>query len=478
MVPTPSLLCWSAALFAAGCAGAVDVDGTLTPTAVSAGSTYTLVRDGSGKCLDVNGAGTADGTNIQQWTCNGTGAQSFRVDSLGSGQVRLVNPSSGKCVDLDGAGTSNGTNVQLWTCNGTVAQSWVLQDQGGGFTRLMNPHSGKCLDVNGAGSADGTNVQLWTCNTSTAQRWSFTGGGGGGGGTGGGGTTEFAPYFYTWGWGSSSYAFSSLTDMRQKGGPSAVTLAFVLSNGGCAVTTDIQGHLSDVKSFEAGGGHVKASFGGADGTYLENACGSASALASAITSFVDQTGITDLDFDIEQGSKSSNGTINAMRASALATVQASRGIKVSFTLPVNPDGLDSLGLAIVKSAVAAGVHISHVNVMTMDYGSGTDVGAAALSSVDATAQELQSVVAGLSAAAAYQMVGATPMIGHNDDSENFTLDDATMLANHARDKKLGLLSFWAIQRDEKCPGGVDLDRCSGDNASTFQYSKIFAAVSN
>ncbi|MCU1279302.1 MAG: Chitinase [bacterium] len=425
-----SIVCFAAALAVGGCAGSVG-DGSTddsTPSAVTAGGP--LVRAGSGKCLDVNAAGTADGTNIQQWTCNGTGAQ-----------------------------------------------SWVVEDQGGGYAQLRNPHSNECVDVSGASNSDGANVQLWTCNGTAAQKWKVAGGGGGGGGGGGNSSTELAPYFYTWGWGSGSYAFSSLASMKSQGGPSAVTIAFVLSGGGCKVSSDIQANLADVNAYEAAGGHVKASFGGADGTYLENACSSAGALAGAIASFVDQTGITDLDFDIEQGSTSSNSTINAMRAGALQSVQASRGIKVSFTLPVNPNGLDSLGLDIVKAAVAAGVRISHVNVMTMDYGSGTDVGSSALSSVDATATQLQSIIGGLGSAAAYQMVGATPMIGHNDDSEVFSLDDASTLAAYARQKRLGLLSYWAIQRDEKCPSGVDLDRCSGVNTSTFQFSKIFAAVS-
>jgi hypothetical protein len=289
--------------------------------------------------------------------------------------------------------------------------------------------------------------------------------------------TEYAPYFYTWGWGDSSYAFSSLMQMKQQGGPSAVTIAFVLSGGGCTVSTDIQNNLADVKAFVAAGGHVKASFGGADGNYLENACADAASLAAALSGFVDATGITDLDFDIEQGSTSSNATVNARRATALASVQAQKQIRVAFTLPVNPDGLDSLGLDVVKTALAAGVKISFVNVMTMDYGNGTNLGTTPLASVDATAKQLQAAIAGLSSDAAYRMVGATAMIGHNDDSEVFSLDDASTLAAYAKQKHLGLLSYWAIQRDEKCPGGVDLDRCSGVNASTFQFSKIFAAVS-
>ena len=81
-------------------------------SAISPG-TYTLVRAGSGKCLDVNAAGSADGTNIQQYGCNGTGAQSFRVESFG-GAYRVVNTPTGKCVDVNAAGSADGTNIQLW----------------------------------------------------------------------------------------------------------------------------------------------------------------------------------------------------------------------------------------------------------------------------------------------------------------------------------------------------------------------------
>jgi hypothetical protein len=441
---------------------------------VATGATYTLIRAGSGKCLDVNGAATADGTKIQQWTCNGSVAQQFRVDALSGGNVRLVNPNSGKCVDISGAGTSNGTNVQLWTCNGTAAQSFVIQDEGGGYSRLENPHSGKCVDVLGGASTDGTGVVLWTCDTHSAQKWQLTPVSSTGGG--GGNPTELAPYFYTWGWGSSDYAFSSLVDMKSQGGPAEVTIGFVLAGNGCAASTDIQDNLSDVQAFQAAGGHVKASFGGQLGTYLEYNCSSASALAQAIGNFVDATGITDLDFDIEQGTQSSNSKINTMRASALKMVQASRGIKVAFTLSVDPNGLDAPSLAVLQAALSAGVQISYVNVMTMDYGDGTDLATVPIQSVDGTVAQLQSLIPGLSSAAAYRMMGATAMIGQNDDDEVFSPTNAITLVNYAKEKQLGLLAFWAIQRDEKCRGGYNVDSCSGSNSSTFQFSNIFAGV--
>jgi predicted chitinase len=140
------------------------------------GARYTFrPQSATGSCLDVAAAGTADGTNIQQWTCNGSGAQSFRTDDVGGGLFRIVNTSSNKCVDVAAAGRNDGTNVQLWTCNGTGAQSFRMEDLGGGRHRIVNPNSGKCLDVAGSRTADGTNVQIWTCNGSNAQLWNASG---------------------------------------------------------------------------------------------------------------------------------------------------------------------------------------------------------------------------------------------------------------------------------------------------------------
>ncbi|SDT04936.1 ThuA domain-containing protein [Actinoplanes derwentensis] len=116
----------------------------------------------AGKCLDVSGAGTADGTKIQLWTCNGTGAQNWQV----SGQV-WRNPASNKCLDAAGGATVNGTKAQLWTCNGSGAQNWVAQ---AGRT-VRNPQSGRCLDVSEARPADGQQIHLWDCLGAANQLW-------------------------------------------------------------------------------------------------------------------------------------------------------------------------------------------------------------------------------------------------------------------------------------------------------------------
>jgi type 1 glutamine amidotransferase len=129
-----------------------------TPPATGVGPVTGL----AGKCLDVRGAVSADGTQVQLYTCNGTGAQSWtRTGST----LRAL----GRCLDVSGGGTADGTKVQLWTCNGSGAQNWTPATDG----TLRNPQSAKCLTVAGSGSADSTVVQLGTCGSGANQKWAL-----------------------------------------------------------------------------------------------------------------------------------------------------------------------------------------------------------------------------------------------------------------------------------------------------------------
>ena len=120
------------------------------------------VRGDAGKCIDDAGAATNNGTAIQLFDCNGTGAQIWTWNS-GDGTLRAL----GKCMDVTAGGTANGTQIQLFDCNGTGSQEWRWRNQ----NRLLNPQSGRCLDVTGGSTADGTRLQLWDCNSTAAQNW-------------------------------------------------------------------------------------------------------------------------------------------------------------------------------------------------------------------------------------------------------------------------------------------------------------------
>lgn len=114
----------------------------------------------TGKCLDVSGAGTTDGTAVQTWSCGGGANQYWSAYT--DGTLRSL----GKCLDAAGWGTANGTKVQLWACHGGANQVW--QPYNGGY---RNPASGRCLDVPGSSTADGTQLQLWDCHSGPNQKW-------------------------------------------------------------------------------------------------------------------------------------------------------------------------------------------------------------------------------------------------------------------------------------------------------------------
>ncbi|WP_199510869.1 ThuA domain-containing protein [Nucisporomicrobium flavum] len=120
------------------------------------------ITSAAGKCVDVSGASSADGTKIQLWRCTGGTNQQWTV---AGNTLRSL----GKCMGVAGGGTANGALVQLSSCTGSGGQSWTAGANGS----LVNPQSGKCLDANGASTADGTQLIIWSCHGGTNQRWAL-----------------------------------------------------------------------------------------------------------------------------------------------------------------------------------------------------------------------------------------------------------------------------------------------------------------
>src|SRR5689334_2437395 len=77
-----------------------------------------------------------------------TAAPLLAASSIGDFQIELES-TPGKCLDVARAGSANGTAVQIYSCNGTVAQRWTYD---GTFLRAG---TGKCLDVIDGNTADG-----------------------------------------------------------------------------------------------------------------------------------------------------------------------------------------------------------------------------------------------------------------------------------------------------------------------------------
>ena len=130
----------------------------ITPVGGS-GTATTLVNAATGRCLDVPGGNTTDGTQLIVWDCRGDGNQLF---TAAGGTLQAL----GKCLDASG-GTTPGTRVVLWTCNGGAGQQWTHNADG----TVTGKQSGLCLDLAGDGTGNGTPVDLWTCQGAADQKW-------------------------------------------------------------------------------------------------------------------------------------------------------------------------------------------------------------------------------------------------------------------------------------------------------------------
>ncbi|MGW4221998.1 ricin-type beta-trefoil lectin domain protein [Streptomyces bauhiniae] len=118
----------------------------------------------AGKCLDVAGGSSANGTAVQLYDCNGSTAQQWTVAADGS--VKAL----GKCLDVVSASTANGAKVQLYDCNGTGAQRWSYNAATGD---VVNTAADKCLDVTDNSSANGARAQIWSCTGAANQKWTL-----------------------------------------------------------------------------------------------------------------------------------------------------------------------------------------------------------------------------------------------------------------------------------------------------------------
>ncbi|MFD7660969.1 RICIN domain-containing protein [Actinosynnema sp. NPDC059797] len=118
----------------------------------------------SGRCLDVAGAATANGTRLQLWDCHGQPNQRWVLDA----NRRLVVYGT-KCLDAYGRGTTNGTQVVIWDCHGDTNQQWQVNADG----TIRNALSNLCLDAYNLGTANGTELVLWSCTGQPNQRWAL-----------------------------------------------------------------------------------------------------------------------------------------------------------------------------------------------------------------------------------------------------------------------------------------------------------------
>ena len=107
----------------------------------------------TGKCIDVSGSGTGNGTRMDLRSCDNGSNQRFVYTAEGQLRPRHHNPS---CTDISGGSAGNLDYVHLWDCDGGASEKWAVDTAG----RFRSMHNGQqyCLSVQSGGSSDGTRL--------------------------------------------------------------------------------------------------------------------------------------------------------------------------------------------------------------------------------------------------------------------------------------------------------------------------------
>jgi hypothetical protein len=304
----------------------------------------------------------------------------------------------------------------------------------------------------------------------------------------------YAPYFEAY-----DTTDGGLAQLSAESGAKYVSLAFLETANAGSCTADWNGDTTtpisataagsfgaDIAQIQARGGTVIPSFGGysADttSTDIADSCTSVSAIASVYESLVTTYHVTRIDLDVEANSLTDTAGIER-RNEAVAQTEAwaaanHKVVQFDYTIPVNPTGLTASGLAVLQNAAAEGAKITEVNIMTFDYYIGTtqDMLADAESAAVATHGQLESIYPNQSPLALWHSIGITVMPGIDDfgAAETFTTADAPALLGWAALHDLGLISIWALQRDNGgCVGTKGAGSCSGVAQPTWYFSHVF-----
>ncbi|MDK2126155.1 ricin-type beta-trefoil lectin domain protein [Parachitinimonas caeni] len=152
---------------------AVTAPGYLTVTASATTSqaatpVYRRLVNGKGKCLDLEGRNTNNGTSVHHWSCNGASSQSWWQDDLGRLRPQAA---PAKCAEAAG-GTGDGTAIVLADCSLAAGQRW-MRGANNSFRLAGAPN--QALDIKDSwwGAFDGQDAHLWGAHGGWSQQWTW-----------------------------------------------------------------------------------------------------------------------------------------------------------------------------------------------------------------------------------------------------------------------------------------------------------------
>jgi hypothetical protein len=272
----------------------------------------------------------------------------------------------------------------------------------------------------------------------------------------------FAPYMYI-GQGDNF----KLTDCDDACGLKYYTLAFIIAqqdghgkDAKYSKEPSWDGHQlmaenlyhDQIDAIRKRGGDVIMSFGGEAGKEMANVIDDPIALQAAYQKVIDQYKFTWLDFDVEGNNLDKGKADSERRNVVLASLQKKNpGLIISYTLPVDPDGISDASQALLADAKAKGVKVHSANIMVMYFGKkfvgkGKSEGELGIESANIAYAQIQKIDPAI-------QIGLCPCLGRNGGTnEVFGIEDArTLKALADKTPWVCSLHYWSINDDAAKP---------------------------
>jgi hypothetical protein len=217
--------------------------------------------------------------------------------------------------------------------------------------------------------------------------------------------------------------------------------------------------LDDMRAFAALGKDMLISISGAT-------CGSTPGqnLADVLDYMIRRTGAYGIDFDVEDNYVASQPDTERRDQAIVELKRRFPDLFISFTLAATPGvdynaggsgqaGLSGADYALLRATLAGGVPIDRVNVMAFSWGFSKATLAQypyyklAEMTVESVAQQVGALLP--PGSDVYAMLGVTACIGLGDEPVPFYPSDALRLGAYARQKGLGLVSYYQFQMDRR-----------------------------
>ena len=281
-----------------------------------------------------------------------------------------------------------------------------------------------------------------------------------------------SPYLYPWG------DPPDPAEVMRATGVGSFAMAFLISDGTCNPAwggeRPLDGPQQDtIRAIRDAGGDVMPSIGGHGGPKLGLVCPNARALAGAYQRVIDAYELEAVEIDVEAEEFESQAAQDRILKALNIVQRDNPELRTVVTFPTAKDGPNWWGERLIRRGAELEAGVDVWTVLPFNFG-GTDMVRDTVNATEALHRTVREAF-GYGASEAYAHIGITSMNGRTNSDETVTVADFHEIADYAKDKGLGRLSFWAVNRDRPCPDvGAASSSCSGIDQRPWEFTGIVA----